>query len=390
MRVLITTARMPSAIDEIRKLGRSGHTVVAADTFRSAPGTHSKYVAKSLVVPSPRYEPDAFVEAIGRAVEEFEIDLVLPAFEEVLYLARGAAALPRRARYFFSPFEIVETFHDKVRLLEVAREIGVPAPRSVLVTSRADLERAAADTGDYFAKPVYSRGGVYVMTNRGPLAGARDASSFSPSQAEPWVVQEYLDGLDVCTFSVARHGRVVAHACYVHPREIEHAGGIVFESIDDPDALEYVRRFVEWGGYDGQIGFDFRRTSRGLSVIECNPRPTAGVHLMSEEIFLGAIEGNAPPVVVPAGISAKYSLALLRDMVLHGREAFDSLKYLFSAAREVIADPDDIWPAAYQVVSYGVVQKYRRKRPKSDSSTDLMEAYFDDVCWNGRELAKAA
>ena len=64
----------------------------------------------------------------------------------------------------------------------------------------------------------------------------------------------------------------------------------MFESIDCPESLDIVRRFVEWSNYEGQISFDFRRDARGLSIIECNPRPTAGVHLMPAKTFVDALE----------------------------------------------------------------------------------------------------
>jgi predicted ATP-grasp superfamily ATP-dependent carboligase len=179
----------------------------------------------------------------------------------------------------------------------------------------------------------------------------------------------------------------------VHPREIEHAGGTVFESVDEPEALEIVRRFVEWSGYHGQIGFDFRRTSRGLFVIECNPRPTAGVHLFAGDLFVDALLSphDTDPAVVRAGVRAKYSFALLRNIVLHTHEALDDLRHLFSSSREAIAISDDPWPAAYQLASFGVVRSYRERQPaRAQRNTDLIAAYFDDISWNGESSRVAA
>lgn len=387
-RILITSSRMPTAIDEIRKLGRAGHAIVAADTFSGAPGAHSRYATRTELVAPPRYEPLAFVEGVKRIIGEQGIDLVIPCFEEALYLARVRHELPTRAHYAFPEFEYLELLHDKHRLMEVARSLGVRAPESVVVTSLEDLERASGLFTDYFAKPVYSRGGVVAQTNRGPLAGARDISLCAPSEIEPWVVEEYLDGEDVCTFSVASRGRVTAHVTYVHPREIEHAGGTVFESIDSPESLDIVRRFVEWSNYEGQISFDFRRDAHGLSVIECNPRPTAGVHLMPDKMFVDALlsahAGDAD--VVPAGVRAKYSMGLLRDAALHPHEAREDLRYLFSDARDPIFDADDLMPAMWQVLSSGIARTYRRRHGYDRKrSTDLMAAYFDDISWNGEQ-----
>src|SRR5690606_37970317 len=85
-RVLVTSSRMPFAVDEIRKLGEAGHEVFAADTFPYAPGSHSKYVEDGIVTPSPSEEPEAYVDAVERIVASYGIELVIPCFEEVFYL----------------------------------------------------------------------------------------------------------------------------------------------------------------------------------------------------------------------------------------------------------------------------------------------------------------
>ena len=52
-RILVTTSRMPFAVDEIHKLGESGRDVVAGDTFRAAPGSHSRGAGTHFTYPAP-------------------------------------------------------------------------------------------------------------------------------------------------------------------------------------------------------------------------------------------------------------------------------------------------------------------------------------------------
>jgi predicted ATP-grasp superfamily ATP-dependent carboligase len=394
VRALITTSRMPCAIDEVRKLGQQNHFVVATDTFRTAPGSHSRYVAKAKLTVSPRYETSRFVSEIGNIVRSESIDMVLPAFEEVFYLAKLRAELPP-CEYFFPHFEVLERLHDKAKLLEVAREVGVRVPQTTVVRSRAELAESVGKLEHFFAKPVFSRGGVDLFTNWGPLAGTVELAQCEPTAAQPWIVQEFVNGKDVCTFSIAQGGRLTGHVAYVHPREIEHAGGIVFESIDDPEALDICQRIAELLHYHGQVPFDFMRTPRGLVLIECNPRPTAGVHLMSPEMFEQALldKSGSRLRVAEAGVQRKYGVALVRDMLLHAREAREDARYLFSGIPDAIADADDLLPALYQVLSYGRVFTYRRQHgggAGARRSTTLMSAYFDDVCWNGDPIVDSA
>ncbi len=388
MRVLVTTSRMPCAIDEIRKLGERGHQVIATDTFRSAPGSHSRHVERALLTASPTHATSRFIEQIASIVRDEHIDLILPAFEEVFYLAKHEALLPSSVGRFFSRFEVLETLHDKTRFLGLARDLGLLTPRSAVATSQEELRAATREFPSFFAKPVFSRGGVDLCTNKGPLAGALPVEACEASEDRPWIVQEFVEGLDVCTFSVVHHGRLTGHSAYVHPREIEHAGGIVFESVHEPACLEAAGRIAEATGYHGQLSFDFLKTAKGMVLIECNPRPTAGVHVMHAEDLEDAIlDRHGKLRVAPAGVRRKYSIALLRDMLLHFGEAREDLRYLLSDAKEVVADPEDIKPAFFQALSYGHVLAYRLHHAgKSLKKRTLMAAYFEDVLWNGGSI----
>ena len=384
MNVLVTSSRMPFALDEIRKLGRSGHSVYASDTFYSAPGSHSRYVASHFEVAAPEHDVVRYIGDIAELVRRFNIAFIVPCFEEVFYLARHRDELPDGARLFASDFALLAELHHKAAFQALAAGLDIPTPRTLLARDPTELRAALGRTPRYVARPAWSRGGVEVLANAGPLAGAMAVGACAPSPARPWIVQEYVEGVDLCSFSIAHHGQVVAHCTYVHPKEIEHRGGIVFESVADADVLAYAQRLVAATGYHGQISFDFRRGPGGLVALECNPRPTAGVHLMSDAMFIGALFGDGAGVaLVPAGQRRLYASALVRDAVLHPRELRADLVYLFSDAADVYAERGDRAPAAYQMLSYGQVMSYRLRHPRLPAATKLVAAYLDGIRWNG-------
>jgi len=390
MNVLVTSSRMPFALDEIRKLGRAGHRVHAADTFYSAPGSHSRYVAAHFEVTPPEKDARRYADEIGDIVRRYAIELVVPCFEEVFYLARYRERLSARVRLFAAGFPLLARLHDKASFHALADELGLPTPATERVADRGELLRALARTPRYVARPACSRGGIEVLANAGALAGMLTVDECVPTAARPWIVQEYIDGIDVCSFSVARHGHVVAHCTYVHPKEIEHAGGIVFASVVDDEVLTCARRLVEATGYHGQISMDFRRGPRGLSVLECNPRPTAGVHLMSAATLVEALlgDGDRVPAVVAEGASRLYASALVRDALLHPRALLSDLAYLFSDAADVYAESGDRLPALFQLLSYGQVISYRlrHRRAPERAAAKLMAAYFEGIRWNGQPI----
>ena len=70
MKLLITSSRMPFALDMIRKLGERGHEVYACDSYAAAPGSHSKYLAGHITTASATGDPEAFVDDVQRYVTE--------------------------------------------------------------------------------------------------------------------------------------------------------------------------------------------------------------------------------------------------------------------------------------------------------------------------------
>jgi hypothetical protein len=383
MRCLVTTSRMPFALDAIRKLGRMGHTVYASDTFSFAPGNRSRFVTRGLVTPSPRFEPQRFVERIAELVRVHAIDVVLPAFEEALVLANHADLLG--ARLFTSGFETLHMLHHKVSFLERARKLGLPIPETTVTTSTSELAAAVRRHDAYFARPALSRGGIDLLTNHGPLAGALRVDDCRPTPENPWLVQPYVEGVDVCTYSVSRAGKLTAHVTYVHPRTIEHAGGIVLESVDEPEAQAIASRLAEDTRFEGQLSFDLKRTVRGYVLIECNPRPTSGICMLTDEEFARAVFDPPAdaPTVAPPGRTRKLVFALLRDMLMHWREIPKDLPHVLSDAPDVYAAPDDVLPAVFQVLSYGHVLRSREPRGTPHrKGTRLVRGYLEDVSYD--------
>lgn len=387
--ILVTTSRMPFALDEIRKFGAAQHRVFATDTFELSPGSHSKYVTEALLTESPRYATAAFVDRVVEIVDSRGIEVLVPQFEEVFYLARFAERFEGATELFAPTFDTLAELHDKMRFLARAEAVGLAVPRTQTVTDRAELAEAMRGLPEFFARPVFSRGGVNLFTNTGPLAGAMKLEECAPTAELPWIVQEFVHGHEVCGFSVVKHGRVAAHSTYIHPRMMEHAGGITYESIVEPQTLSAAASIAEATGYHGQLSLDFVATDRGLVAIECNPRPTAGVLVMPDDMFVGAVLGKKqrPVRVAPAGARHKISVALMRDMVRDWREAPKDIAALFSRSKDVYARRGDLMPALYSLLSYAHVRDYRRDLdlPK-DRRRDLMAAQFYDVCWDGTDI----
>lgn len=387
MEVLVTSSRLPFALEQIRKLGRTGHRICASDTFESAPGSHSRYAARHFVTASPTYEPMRFLDELEAILRACRVDRLSPSFEEVFYIARHRSRFERHAELFAPSFEVLRRLHEKGAFLAWARTLGLRVPATITVSTRDELEQATREFPRYFARAAYSRAGVALYTNTGPLAGALRLEDVEPTKTNPFIVQEYLDGIDVCSFGIAHHGRLAAQVSYVHPLTIEHAGGIVIDSVDDLEVRTATRTVVEVTEYHGYISLDFRRTDGGLFVLECNPRPSAGLALLPDWMFDDAFTDRVPDRtrIGAPGIRRTLSLGVLRNMLVDWRGVPENVRALSSPAKDLYIDPDDLKPLVYQVAAYGRVIGYRLKTRRLRRS-DIMQGYLHDICWDGEPI----
>ena len=390
MKFLLTSVRLPHALGVIRHLGHAGHTVYATDTFRTSPGLHSKYVEEAILTSAPAFETVAFIDELADIIRSRGIDCLVPCFEDVFYIAKHREELAELCDVFCPPFEVLAKVHNKHTFTPLTLELGLPIAQTRTVESRDELEAATQAFPEFFARAAFSRGGVELFTNTGPLAGSVKLEDIEPTPEQPWLVQEFVHGEDICSFSVAKHGEVVAHSAYRHPLTIEHAGGIAFESIDEPRSLEVVRTYVRETGFHGHVSFDFMKTESDVFVVECNPRPCAGVFMMSpDEYAASLIEGDpAEPYVVPPGETAQIDSAIIREMFREPKEIPKDLHYLFSGTKDVYAQKGDRLPGLYQILSYSHVFAFRhRMHVRRHKHSDLMAAQFYDIAWDGAEIA---
>ena len=385
MRVLVTSSRNTFALDAIRKLGSTDHTVVASDTYAGAVGSHSKYLEAHEVTASPRFETNAFIDDINRIVEKYDIDVILPTFEEAFYLAARRADLADGVRLYAGNFDKLARLHDKASFQRLVAEAGVPVPETVVATDDASLAEAISRFPRFFARAAFSRGGVGLLTNTGPLAGKVEMSDCHPTPDQPWLVQPFVDGPMICTYSTIVDGRVTSHCTYRAPEQWAHSTGITFLAIDSTRTLDYTQRIVDAldPGFTGQLSFDFVDNDGKLYAIECNPRPTNGIILLGAEEYSRALLGEADEVVVvEPGVEREVKLAVLADAFV------EPLKHLPTSLHDLIdvRDVGSQWHDSIAMMWSPATLIHGAKLSHGDRK-ELLAALGDDIVWNGEPIA---
>ena len=382
MRVLITSSRMPFALDAIRKLGERGHEVIATDSLANSPGSHSKYLKGHFTTASPAGDPAQFAADVEAIAKEHEVDVVLPMFEEVFYLAAQHERLSAVTRLYAPPFRTLAQVHDKGTFQELCDKLEIRTPQTVLAHSPEELKEAIDRFPRYFGRAAFSRGGVGLLTNTGPLAGHLSLDDCHPTEANPWLVQEFVDGPMHCTYSALHDGKVASHMSYRAPRQWEHSTVILFLSVDPSDTLPTVEKLGSDLGWDGQMSLDFIETDDELVMIECNPRPTDGILLMTAEgLERGLLAPQEETLHVPAGREEQLDFAVFGQIFKEPlREAPKSIHDLIR-----IPGTDRGWHDALPNL-YSFLALARFERLSLRDRDQLFVAMSDGITWDGQAI----
>lgn len=382
MKILITSSRMPFALGMVRQLADAGHEVYAADTYKQAAGSHSRFLAGHFVYPSSTNETEAFIDELERIIGETGIDVVVPAFEEAFFISTQLERLSKSATIFAGSFAALAQLHDKAAFERLVRRLGLPIPETVVATSDAELAEAIERFDRYFGRAVFSRGGVDLLTNTGPLAGALSPGEVHPTPEEPWVIQPFVEGETVCTYSTVHSGVVSSHLLYRIPRQWHHSTGIQFESADAIESLRLIEPIAAELDYTGQMSFDFLITDDGLSFVECNPRATDGALLLEpDQIARGLLDPTADTFVLPPGETTQLDLALVGDAFSDHMTRFPQTIKDLARCKDAGDGWHDPLPTLYSAFSLAHFEGVSHKE-----HAELQDAMDADMTWDGQPI----
>jgi len=142
MDVLVTGADQRQGLAVIRALGRKGLEIFATGQERNSVGFFSRYTKELCQYPSPFADKNGFVDTILQVVKKHRIPVVFPTVEStVIALDEFREEFEGLTRLAIAPREPLHIALDKKQTLTLAKELGVPIPRTCFANS---LEEALA------------------------------------------------------------------------------------------------------------------------------------------------------------------------------------------------------------------------------------------------------
>ena len=317
-----------------RSLQRNGVRVVVADPMKRQLCSVSRAVAKTYQVAAPNTDISSWEQDILDIVDREQITDVIPTSEEVCHVANLAPRLPETTRYVGPSAFWINQWHDKLQFVDHAISRGVTAP-SVYTTADPEA-RALVRQTDCVVKPRRGCSGTDVaFISQG---------STLPSASNETLLQRKVEGAHLYTLSWVEKGNVKATASY---RGSTHSGTVAvgFQSAPTPFSVrQWISQFLADTDVTGFISFDFILDRGGIPWgIECNPRPSSGVHFIDEAWLGAAMMGAAdqPAPITPAGKRAQWSYSTLTEAYKHlfRFQLTDFVRCL----RDLLVSRDAVW-----------------------------------------------
>jgi hypothetical protein len=201
------------------------------------------------------------------------VDWVIPNCEDIFYLSKIEEELEGDTFFFMPKKELLFTLHHKFDFFKLLNA-HVKFPKTKYIHDKKEI----ALDDNTILKPVFSRFGQNVIRD----INHNTIKNIEPTSSYPWVQQEKIVGTPICNYALLNKGELIANIAY-RPRYLLNASASTyFEPHIDKRIDCFMETFAKDSGYTGQVAFDFIDDGDNLYVIECNPRATSGLHLLSE------------------------------------------------------------------------------------------------------------
>lgn len=269
--ILILGARSPVALEYARAFHKHAHKIYFADCQHFPIGRWSNY-ATYIRVASPSNNFLQFKIDIKRLIDKYRLTDIIPTYEETFHLAQFKNELS--CNVWTSDINLLDQLHNKARLLQLSKGFfHLPDTKEVI-----DAE-VFENAEKLVFKEKYSRFSSGLL-----IKPSSSQARKLLTQPAKWIAQEFIEGKEFCVFSIWDNGRMKAISFYHPLLRAGKGAGIYFQPVNLPLLEEKVLKFGQSLRFHGQLSFDFILRGENFYIIECNPRATSGLHLLTQDI----------------------------------------------------------------------------------------------------------
>lgn len=283
-KVLILDANQRSALASTRSLGKKGVPVITADETIGTLAGASKYSVESFSYPSPYRYPEFFIETLKKECIDREVKIIFPMTEITTALLLKNRYKIKGRIIPFAEFEIFDLLNNKWKLLELARKLKVPFPKTYFVKTPEDLDKFDLKLEfPVVLKPFRSTimsGEGWIKTGVKYAGSRKELNDYVKNtqyfNSYPFLIQEYIQGQGHGVFALYNRGAAVTFFAHRRIREKPPSGGVsVLSESVKPDAIlkGFSQRILDYARWHGVAMVEYKVSGDGSPfLMEVNAR----------------------------------------------------------------------------------------------------------------------
>lgn len=272
-KVLVTQAGLRNGFVLTYSLGEIGIPVYCADSHKFSQTRYSRYCRNYATYPLPHIDPDGYFNAINSIVDRFDIGLIFPAYDEMIFLSQYRHKLVNSKLLISPPYEDIISVHKKTSLSKLCNDIGCNSPLTIEINNISDIDKAISLLSfPFILKPERGGGGWGVSIINNPKDILEKWKSFDRDKHNNKLfAQQYINGSLYCYGVLCSNGKILASNCF---QTLRHHGtscfrrGLVVEEIESQ--AEKLFQHLHWTGV---CQCDYMLDNEGRAyLIDVNPR----------------------------------------------------------------------------------------------------------------------
>jgi hypothetical protein len=353
--VLLNGGKMTKSLKLARLFKANGDRIIMAETppYQFCGARFSNAVDDFYLIPKIAGDGAEFKQALAGISIAKNADLFVPVSspKSAFYEAQAKPLFPKSTTVFQLDEEVIKKLDDKHQFVELARSFGLSVPESHEIKSFEQLKNHQFTAGKKFILKKLDYDPVYRMDLRQlPYDGWENwAENLPISKNDPWVLQEFIEGDEICTHTTTQNGKVNLYICCdSSPFQVNYA------MREIPAVRDWVTTFINKIGVTGQLSFDFIITKTGeVMPIECNPRTHSAITLLhNQPQAAAAYYSDAPDYTFEPNQSAGHTYWLYHELyrlVTAGSiSKIQKIQNRLLTGKEAVFDWRDPWPFFFQ------------------------------------------
>ena len=309
-----------SVREVVNVLAGRGYLLYVCDPDPFCVARFSQHVTRFFRCPPMGLNPEAYFDFVNQLIERERIDVLLPVHEQAYLFAGLREDLPASVRLALTSFENFSTVQNKVLFTRLLEQLGLPQPKTTIVTSKPELLQCAEYP--YYVKAAFGTASraLWLVHNADERETVAATLETRQSFADGILVQQVAAGELERAQAIFNSGSLVYVHGYRRVRPGIGGGDAIKESVSRPIVAEHFSLLGSKLNWHGPLSVDYiyDESSAQPYYIDGNPRlvepmnaKVSGVDLVQAWLDLTREQSSQPKTSTRPGVRTHMALQAL-------------------------------------------------------------------------------